>query len=137
MGALLDAVSLALRNFNNVNLPELPRMADMAHWVSCAEPAWKAPPGSFIEAYKKNQSNAHALTLEIYRITGEFPRSERYGLTSQLRRSVSSVPSNIAEGCGRGTDADLSCVQDHKLRHRKGRQSKSWVRPGEYRRALQ
>ena len=51
---------------------------------------------------------AHALTLEIYRITGEFPRSERYGLTSQLRRSVSSVPSNIAEGCGRGTDADFA-----------------------------
>ncbi len=51
---------------------------------------------------------AHALTLEVYRITGEFPRSERYGLTSQLRRSVSSVPSNIAEGCGRGTDADFA-----------------------------
>ena len=51
---------------------------------------------------------AHALTLEVYRVTGEFPRSERYGLTSQLRRSVSSVPSNIAEGCGRGTDADFA-----------------------------
>ncbi|HUV77965.1 MAG TPA: four helix bundle protein [Desulfobacterales bacterium] len=45
----------------------------------------------------------YELCLEIYRITAKFPREERYGLTSQTRRSVVSIPSNIAEGYGRKT----------------------------------
>jgi four helix bundle protein len=44
---------------------------------------------------------SHALTLEIYQITKRFPRDELYGLTSQMRRSSSSIPTNIAEGAGR------------------------------------
>ncbi len=44
---------------------------------------------------------AHRLTLDEYRATKSFPTEERYGLTAQLRRSVASVPTNIAEGCGR------------------------------------
>ena len=41
------------------------------------------------------------LTLAVYRLTRDFPREEQYGLTSQIRRSVVSIPSNIAEGQGR------------------------------------
>jgi len=51
---------------------------------------------------------AHALTLEIYGATAGFPREEIYGLTSQMRRSSSSIPANIAEGCGRGGNAELA-----------------------------
>jgi hypothetical protein len=40
---------------------------------------------------------SYELCLEIYRITAKFPKEERYGLTSQIRRSVVSIPSNIAE----------------------------------------
>lgn len=43
---------------------------------------------------------SHALTLRIYEITISFPKTERYGLMNQMRRSASSIPSNIAEGCG-------------------------------------
>src|SRR5438552_166194 len=45
---------------------------------------------------------AHHLALALYPITASFPRQEAYGLASQIRRAASSIPSNIAESCGRG-----------------------------------
>lgn len=50
---------------------------------------------------------SHQLTLAVYRETRAYPKEEIYGLTSQTRRAASSVPTNIAEGCGRGPDADF------------------------------
>ena len=44
---------------------------------------------------------SHKLTLDVYEATRKFPKEELYGLISQLRRSSSSIPCNIAEGCGR------------------------------------
>ena len=51
---------------------------------------------------------AHDLTLRVYKATAQFPREELYGLTSQIRRAGVSIPANIAEGCGRSTDAQLA-----------------------------
>ncbi len=51
---------------------------------------------------------AHHLTLAVYEITVTLPREELYGLTTQLRRSCSSIPANLAEGCGRNGDAEFA-----------------------------
>jgi four helix bundle protein len=47
------------------------------------------------------------LTVEIYRVTSDFPKHETYGLTSQMRRAAVSVPSNIAEGKGHRSDPEF------------------------------
>ena len=50
----------------------------------------------------------HHFTLQVYRITKNFPSDERFGLTAQLRRAAASVPTNIAEGCGRDSERELA-----------------------------
>jgi len=50
---------------------------------------------------------SHQLTLDVYKQTANFPKTERYGLVSQIRRSAASIPANIAEGCGR-SEGDFS-----------------------------
>jgi four helix bundle protein len=50
---------------------------------------------------------AHRLALAVYRDTEHFPKSEMFGLTSQLRRAAGSIPSNLAEGSGRDSDREL------------------------------
>jgi four helix bundle protein len=50
---------------------------------------------------------AHQLTLQAYRITEAFPKHELFGLASQIRRCSSSIPANIAEGCGRLGNSEL------------------------------
>ncbi len=49
---------------------------------------------------------AVALATDVYRISSDFPQSEMYGLTSQIRRASVSISSNIAEGLQRGTSAE-------------------------------
>ena len=53
-------------------------------------------------------TEADHLTVQLYKETRLFPREEQYGLTSQIRRSASSIPANVAEGCGRRSDGELT-----------------------------
>jgi four helix bundle protein len=50
---------------------------------------------------------AHLLVLAVYKATISFPRQELYSLTNQIQRAVVSIPTNIAEGCGKSGDADF------------------------------
>jgi four helix bundle protein len=72
--------------------------------------------GSFLRAlnlimqnYKdlKVWAKAHQLTLKVYLLSKGFPKEELYSLTNQLRRSISAIPANIAEGCGKHSQKDL------------------------------
>jgi four helix bundle protein len=56
-----------------------------------------------LEVWQKS----HKLTLEIYKLTNLFPRSEQFGMVSQLRRAAYSIPSNLAEGYGRRSTREL------------------------------
>jgi four helix bundle protein len=51
---------------------------------------------------------AHALTIKVYQLTKRFPDDERFGLTSQIRRSAASIGTNLAEGCGRGGEQEFA-----------------------------
>jgi len=50
-----------------------------------------------LEAWKKG----HEFTIDVYRLTGKFPKQETYGIVSQLRRAAASITANIAEGFSR------------------------------------
>ncbi|MFK5972427.1 MAG: four helix bundle protein [Flavobacteriaceae bacterium] len=50
---------------------------------------------------------AMKVTVDVYRLSAKFPKEEKYGLTSQIRRSAISVPSNIAEGAGRNSNKEF------------------------------
>lgn len=63
-GALLDAVSVALRNYQKVKLPTLPRMADFARWIVAAEPALPWEAGEFMKAYERNRKEALDVCFE-------------------------------------------------------------------------
>jgi four helix bundle protein len=51
---------------------------------------------------------AHAVALNIHRVTGAIPRQHNSGLIGQIRRAALSIPANIAEGCSRATDVDFA-----------------------------
>jgi four helix bundle protein len=58
---------------------------------------------------------AHALTLAVYRATDGFPPSERYGITSQLRRATVAIPANLAEGAAKRGRRELRRFLDIAL----------------------
>ncbi|WP_121667593.1 four helix bundle protein [Mesonia aquimarina] len=51
---------------------------------------------------------SHKLTLDIYKLTSNYPQDEKYQLISQMRRAAYSIPSNFSEGCGRDSDKDFN-----------------------------
>ncbi|MEX2172705.1 MAG: hypothetical protein WD851_25535, partial [Pirellulales bacterium] len=96
LGALLNAVSTAIRNLPHVHLPSPPRMADMALWVMAAESGLGLSPGSFINAYRANQDEAAAIALEsspVARVLIQFAIStgKWEGTASELKPLLDSM----------------------------------------------
>jgi hypothetical protein len=68
LGAILDAVACALKNFPSVKLSSLPRLADFAKWVTAAEPSLGWTPGTFLTAFRQGQAEANDVALDAYPI---------------------------------------------------------------------
>lgn len=63
---------------------------------------------SFLYKRLKVWQKAMAFVIDVYKLVKGFPAEERYALGDQVRRAVVSIPSNIAEGCGRSSDKDYA-----------------------------
>jgi len=105
LGLLLDAVSLALRNVDSVELDDMPRMADFAKWVVAAIPAFGIDPNDFLEAYEGNIQDIHGLALEstpaareIMRLAGELREGGEWaGTATDLLEKLSVEAGDLAQ----------------------------------------
>jgi hypothetical protein len=93
LGAVLDAVSTAMRNLESVKLESLPRMADFALWSVAAEEAIGSEPGTFMSVYSRNRESANELTLEaspVAAVVRELAESGEWtGIASELLNELS------------------------------------------------
>ena len=117
LGALLDAVSGAVRHLPEVRLDSVPRMADFCFWVAAAESTLGWEPGSFLRIYRQNREDANSLALEANPIVPELVKllaaGPWAGTATDLHETLSS---QVSEGkrkssawpkSGRATSASL------------------------------
>jgi hypothetical protein len=100
LGALLDAVVCALKNFSSVRLPSLPRMADFAKWVTAAESALGWPEGTFLKDYLEGQADSNEVALEAYAIVEPLRQlmanqDQWEGKPSELLEKLSEFVTNL------------------------------------------
>ena len=117
LGALLDAVSGAIRNLPEVKLNSVPRMADFCYWIVAAESSLGWEPGSFLQIYRRNREDANSLALEANPIVPELVKllavGSWEGTASELHETLSSQVSESKRKShawpkgGRATSASL------------------------------
>lgn len=106
IGALLTAVSGAMRELPNVHLPSKPRMADFAKWVTAAEPALGWADGTFMNAYEGNRAEANVLAIESATIGGPLMKLMR--------------ANKVWKGSASQLLTDLEVHADYATRNRQG-----------------
>ena len=104
LGALLDAVSTALRHEGTVRIKKLPRMADFTLWVTAAEPALRWKQGSFVEAYRRNRADATDIVLEsspvvapIFKLVEQAQASTWEGTATDLLKALEALVDDAAK----------------------------------------
>src|SRR5690606_28557843 len=102
LGALLDAVSMALRRWDETRLPRRPRMADYARWSAAAEPALSWEPGKHLAVYTGNRQEAAAVSLERNPVAQALPammerREEWEGTATELLAALEQHASERAQ----------------------------------------
>jgi hypothetical protein len=115
LGALLDAVSIALKNLGHVKLESLPRMADFAQWVVAAEPALPWEAGYFMKVHSRNQAEASQNVLE----------------SDPVARALMGFVSSC-EGGWKGTATELLKRLDKYTEDDRYRYGKSWPKSPAY-----
>jgi len=101
IGGLLDAVSMALRNLEHVNVPRLPRMADFARWICAAAPALPFNQEEFLQAYSDNRRESVSLSIEASQVATSIQTllaapGEWEGTATELLQALSGkVPDEI------------------------------------------
>jgi hypothetical protein len=104
LGALCDMVSHALRRIDTIEVRELPRMADLAQWVTAGESSLGWEPGAFLEAYQRNRSAANSLALEASSLVLPLRLVAKGGFhgtaTKLLARLNDTVPDDVRKEKG-------------------------------------
>jgi hypothetical protein len=100
LGSLLDAVSMALRNLDQINLPQLPRMADFTRWICAAVPALPFSEQDFLRAYAENRRESVSVSIEASSIAPPIQDLAAAGYwegtaTELLRKLNERVPEDI------------------------------------------
>lgn len=108
LGGLLDAAVMALRGYKSVQLEELPRMADLAKWVTAAEPAMDLKPGTFVQAYAANETDAYDAAIN----------------SNPVAQAVLRFMEN--QESWTGTPADLYTVLSAQVADQSGRKPQGW-----------
>jgi len=104
LGALLGAVSTALRNEPTTHLDRVPRMADFARWIVAAEPALPWESGAFLTAYGANRDAANDLTLDaslVSQSVRDFARDLAAAWTGTASELLKVLTENVGEGTAR------------------------------------
>jgi hypothetical protein len=115
LGALLDAAVCALRELDNVDLPDLPRMADFCEWVTAAEPALGWEPRTFVNTFTDNQSNASSIAIEASPVAQAIKRymgncSKWEGMSQELYQSLQKYEDLTSKKTWPGNPRALSGV---------------------------
>ncbi len=104
LGGLLDVLVVALARVGDVKLERMPRMADLAKWVTAAEPALGWATGSFLKAYKANRDEGHETAVETSVIGAALRRVADHGFSGTASELLEKLAGKVDEKATKAKD---------------------------------